>query len=121
MEKKIMSSIEIRNFNNPDETNTKFNNAKIDAVNVGGQRVNRLTLQPGWKWSVDVKPNVGGDSCQASHLGIVHSGTIHCVCDDGSEASYTEGDVYSIKPGHDAWVVGDEQCVVTEFAGIWGE
>ena len=45
-----MSSIEIKNFNNPDETNTKFNNAKIDAVNVGGQRVNRLTLQPGWKW-----------------------------------------------------------------------
>jgi len=39
--KKIMSSIEIKNFNNPDETNTKFNNAKIDAVNVGGQRVNR--------------------------------------------------------------------------------
>ena len=58
-----MSSIEIKNFNNPDETNTKFNNAKIDAVNVGGQRVNRLTLQPGWKWSVDIKPHIGGDSC----------------------------------------------------------
>ncbi len=46
---------------------------------------------------------------------------VHCVCDDGSEATYTAGDAYAISPGHDAWVVGGKPAVVNEFAGIWGE
>ena len=51
-----MSSIEVKSFNNPDEVSTAFNNAKIESVKVGGQRLMRLTLQPGWKWSRDIKP-----------------------------------------------------------------
>ena len=43
-----MSSIEVKSFNNPDEVNTKFNNAKMESVNVGGERVIRITLHPGW-------------------------------------------------------------------------
>ena len=35
--------------------------------------------------------------------------------------TYTKGDAYSIKPGHDAWVVGEEAVEAIEFAGIWGE
>jgi hypothetical protein len=35
--------------------------------------------------------------------------------------SYTAGDAYSIAPGHDGWVVGDDPAVVYEFAGKWGE
>jgi len=46
-----MSSIEVKTFDNPDESNTNFKNAKIDIVKVGDQRVMRLVLQPGWKWS----------------------------------------------------------------------
>ena len=49
------------------------------------------------------------------------AGTIHCVCDDGSEATYKAGDAYAISPGHDAWVVGGEPAVDYEFAGMWGE
>ena len=45
----------------------------------------------------------------------------HCVCDDGSEATYSAGEAYAISPGHDAWVVGDKPAVVYEFAGMWGE
>ena len=44
-----MSSIEVKSFNNPDEVNTNFNNAKMESVNVGGERVIRITLHPGWK------------------------------------------------------------------------
>ncbi|NQW32847.1 MAG: cupin, partial [Actinomycetales bacterium] len=33
-----MSAIEIKSFDSPDEVIDKFNNAKIEAVNVGGQR-----------------------------------------------------------------------------------
>jgi len=34
-----MSSIDVKSFATADEVNTDFNNAKIEAVNVGGQRV----------------------------------------------------------------------------------
>jgi hypothetical protein len=32
--------------------------------------------------------------------------------DDGSELTINPGDVSVIPPGHDAWVVGDEACVM---------
>ena len=116
-----MASIEVKNFTNgADEVSTP-SNARVETVNVGGQRVIKLTVQPGWKWSVDVKPNVGTDTCQAAHLGIINKGTICCIHDDGTEVTYTAGDAYSIEPGHDAWVVGDEVAEAIEFAGVWGE
>ena len=34
-----MASVEVKSFNNPDEVNTAFNNAKMETVNVGGQKV----------------------------------------------------------------------------------
>ena len=49
-----MSSIEVKTFDKADEVVDKFNNAKIEAVKVGGQRVVRLHLKPGWKWSTAV-------------------------------------------------------------------
>lgn len=42
----------------------------------GGQRVMKLTLQPGWKWSSDIKPVVGTESFQANHLGVIVAGTV---------------------------------------------
>ena len=116
-----MSSIEVKSFSNADEVNDSFENAKIEAVNVGGQRVMRLTLQPGWKWSSDIKPVVGTDSCQATHLGVIVAGTVKAIHDDGTEKTYTAGDAYSIQPGHDGMVVGDEPALVYEFNGAWGE
>ena len=115
-----MSSIEIKNFANADEVNEP-NNARVEAVNVGGQRVMRLHLQPGWKWSEDIKPNVGTESCQASHCGVMVQGKICVRHDDGSEGTYGSGDAYAIAPGHDAWVVGDEEAIAFEFHGAWGE
>jgi quercetin dioxygenase-like cupin family protein len=37
--------------------------------------------------------------------------------DDGEEAEIHPGDVFVIPPGHDAWVVGDEQFLAFDFAG----
>ena len=68
-----MAGVVVKNFDNADEVNTNFNNAKIEAVKVGDQRVMKITLQPGWQWSKDVKPTIGGDSCQAKHLGVIIS------------------------------------------------
>ena len=44
-----------------------------------------------------------------------------CRHDDGTEVTYSKGDAYSIDPGHDGWVVGDEPAEVIEFHGAWGE
>ena len=61
------------------------------------------------------------DGCQATQTGIIVEGTMHCVCDDGREASYSAGEAYAISAGHDAWVVGDKPAVINEFARMWGE
>ena len=37
--------------------------------------------------------------------------------DDGSEAEFGPGDVGSIPPGHDAWIVGNEPFVSIDFQG----
>jgi hypothetical protein len=34
--------------------------------------------------------------------------------DDGAETSVGPGDVVRIEPGHDAWVEGDEPCVLLD-------
>ena len=91
-----MSSIEVKTFDNPDESNTNFKNAKIDIVKVGDQRVMRLVLQPGWKWSQDIKPTVGTDSCKAKHLGVIVSGAVCAKHDDGTELTYKAG--YAVIP-----------------------
>jgi hypothetical protein len=115
-----MESIEVKNFAADGDVNEP-NNARVETLNIGGQRVIKLTLMPGWKWSEDIKPTVGTDSCQARHLGVVMKGTVAARHDDGTEMTYSEGDAYAIAPGHDGWVVGDEEAVVFEFHGAWGE
>ena len=35
--------------------------------------------------------------------------------DDGSEAEFGPGDVGSIPPGHDAWIVGNEPFICIDF------
>ena len=108
-----MAGVEVKSFEKADEINDNFNNAKIEAVKVGNQRVMKLTLQPGWKWSKDIKPTVGGDSCQATHLGVIVSGAVCAKHNDGTEITYKAGDAYSIQPGHDGWVVGMNQLLFT--------
>ena len=116
-----MASIEVKNFaNNADDVSTP-SNARVETVNVGGQRVIKITLKPGWKWSNDVKPQIGTDSCQATHTGVITSGKICAKMDDSTEIKYSAGDAYHISPGHDAWVEGDESVTAYEFGGMWGE
>ena len=57
----------------------------------------------------------GTDSCQARHVGVVHSGRLAIKHVDGTEVEIGPGEAYVIEPGHDAWVVGDERFVGFEF------
>ena len=95
--------------------------ARVEMVNVDGQRVMELTVQPGWKWSKDIKPMVGTNSCEAEHVGVIVEGAVTCRHDDGMEVSNPAGKAYAVDPRHDAWVEGDAQATANEFHGVWGE
>jgi hypothetical protein len=110
----VMPSLNAKSFDTPDETRTP-DKTKIDVVDLGGPKAARMTAQRGWRWSECIKPVVGTDSCQTHHLGVVVDGVLHVVHDDGTEADVCAGQAYEIKPGHDAWVVGDEPFVAYEF------
>jgi hypothetical protein len=109
-----MAGVEVRDFGSPDETRTP-DKTKIELVRLGGASAARMRLEPGWRWSECIKPIVGGERCQVRHLGLLQSGTMHVVHDDGTEQDVGPGQAYTIEPGHDAWVVGDQPVVGFEF------
>jgi ethanolamine utilization protein EutQ (cupin superfamily) len=115
-----MASMEVKNFDSPDETRPFEGKGQAEVLNIGGQVVGKNTLEPGWKWSNNVKPIAQTDSCQVSHLAYIVSGRMRVQMDDGSEGEVGPGDVMAIPPGHDAEVVGDEACVTLDF-GEFGE
>ena len=105
-----------KNFDSPEETR-KVDKGTVEILNLGDAQVMRATFQPGWKWSECVKPVAGTDSCEVSHLVYVNSGRMRLRMDDGSEIEIGPGDVASIPPGHDAWIIGDEPFVGIDFQG----
>jgi uncharacterized cupin superfamily protein len=40
--------------------------------------------------------------------------------DDGTEHEFGPGDTFHMPPGHDAWIVGDQACVLLDFGGLKG-
>lgn len=113
-----MPSVEVKRFDAPDETRQFVEKGHADVVKVAGRDVGHGIFEPGWHWAEHVKPIAGTESCQVSHLGYCESGHMHLVMDDGSEADVGPGDVVAIPPGHDAWTVGDEPCVLVDFGEI---
>jgi mannose-6-phosphate isomerase-like protein (cupin superfamily) len=105
-----------KNLDEPDEK-LSFEHGDLQSVTLGGVTFSRAALQPGWSWSRDIKPLVGTDSCQAMHVAIVMSGQLHVQMGDGEERDLGPGDAHVVGPGHDAWVVGDEACVVLDIEG----
>ncbi len=109
-----MSAMMSKSFDQPDELRTPPM-ASVAIVDLEGTKVARFSLEPGWRWSDSVKPIVGTDTCQVRHLGVLVSGQMHVLAEDGSEAEIGPGVCYVIEPGHDAWVVGPERLVAYEF------
>lgn len=109
-----MAGVEVGDFGSPDETRAP-DKTTIEIVRLGGASASRMRLEPGWRWSDCIKPLVGGESCRVHHVGLLQSGRLHVVHDDGTEREIRAGEVYAIEPGHDAWVVGDETVTGFEF------
>lgn len=108
-------TFEVKNLSEPDD-HQGFENGGVDVVNLAGATIGLATFDPGWKWSNDVKPLVGTGSCQMTHTGYVVSGRLGVRMEDGREGELGPGDAHVVGPGHDAWVVGDEPCVLIDVA-----
>lgn len=106
----------VKNLNTPDEVRT-LPKTKVEVSKIGEQTVMKTSFEPGWKWSECVKPTVGTHSCQVHHVGYMVSGKMKVRMDDGNEAVASAGDVVDIPAGHDAWILGNETCVIVDFAG----
>jgi quercetin dioxygenase-like cupin family protein len=112
-----MTRMTIQRFSAPDETRPFVDKGRLEVLQVGDSVVGRGIFEPGWRWSKHVKPIAQTRSCEAAHSGYVLSGRMRIVMDDGQEAEIAPGDFVTIPPGHDAWTVGNEPCVLLDVAG----
>jgi hypothetical protein len=106
----------VKSFASPEQTNT-FPNGDERVLELAGKPVGLATFEPGWRWSNDIRPLVGTDTCQAHHIGYVVAGRLHVETPDGDAIDLGPGDVFDLPPGHDGWVVGDEPVLMLD----WGE
>ena len=114
-----MSGLIRKSLDTPEETRPfEGGTGQVELVNLEGGAVGRATFQPGWRWSEHVKPIAKTDSCQAAHMGYFVSGRMKVVMDDGEEMEFRPGDFAIMDPGHDAWVIGNDPCVVIDWQGF---
>lgn len=100
----------MKSFDRPDDHVTK-GGVEIDVLQIGDMKVKRASYPPGWKFST----HMGAPKCMDTHVGYALSGRIHVAFDDGTELDFAPGNVFVVPAGHDAWVVGDEPCVIVQF------
>ena len=110
-----MAGIERKSFAEPDET-YELAHGVMHAVRIGDEEVWRSEFTPGWNWDEDFKELAeGATSCPMTHREYVIAGRIRYLMDDGTELVGQAGDFLFIHPGHRAWVVGDETCVLLDW------
>jgi class 3 adenylate cyclase len=106
-----------KNLGEPEEV-IRFPGTVTHVVDLGDLTVARGTFEPGWRWSTHVRPEVGGDWCQAHHIGYVLSGRLGIAFPDGSAIELGPNDVYDVPPGHDGYVIGHETVTTIEWTGV---
>ncbi len=105
---------DIKSIDTPHERREFKAHGHMDVVTFGDFTLGRGVFEPGWRWSEDVKPIAGTDSCQVHHTGFCLSGRMTIKADSGDEVTIGPGDVIDLDPGHDAWTVGEEPCVILD-------
>jgi quercetin dioxygenase-like cupin family protein len=108
-----VSKFEVKSHDKPDEVRTP-DKTRVEVVRLDGFTLGRFVLQPGWRWSGCIKPVVHTESCQNSHVGYAVSGQLTVATKDGTKKRIGPGESYTIPPGHDAWVEGNEPFVCIE-------
>jgi hypothetical protein len=93
-----------------------WNNIYRKCLYLDGVEAHRVTFEKGAKWSKDLKPYAGTESCLLPHVDYVQLGRLKVVMDDVSEEEFGPGDIMMLPPGYYAWTVGDEPYVFIEFS-----
>jgi class 3 adenylate cyclase len=106
--------LQAKSFAAPDDIRT-MPMVCFETVGLEDATVGHCSFEPGWRWSTEMGPLVGSESCPIRHLGYSMSGTVHVVMDDGQTLDIGPDTVFDIPPGHDKWVVGDEPWVTIEW------
>jgi hypothetical protein len=105
-----------QDFAAPDEVRV-FEKGRLEILHTPMGDIGRMVLLPGWHWAEHVRPLAGTDLCQASHFGYQISGRLRIQMADGTTFDASPGQIGGVPPGHDAWVVGDEEAVLLDWAG----
>ena len=108
-----VTKFEVKSHDSPDEVRSP-DKTRVEVVRFEGFTFGRFNFEPGWRWSECVKPVVKTDSCQVSHAGYAVSGRMVVRLQDGTQKTIAAGESYTIPPGHDAWVEGNERFVAIE-------
>jgi ketosteroid isomerase-like protein len=109
-----MATAQISNLERDGEVRKFKAHGQAVVGSAGGAAYLKGTFEPGWKFSKDVAPIAGTTTCLTRHLGFVISGRMQVRMDEGEEFEVGPGDIFDIPVGHDAWVVGDEPCVMVD-------
>jgi quercetin dioxygenase-like cupin family protein len=115
-----MTGPEVGDFDQTRDRRPFADKGYVEILTLGDGTVGRATCEPGWRWSEHVKPIAQTDSCRMNHVGFILSGRLCWAMDDGTEVQTSAGEIFTIPPGHDSWVLGDEACVFIDFAGMEG-
>src|SRR5690349_3694232 len=85
---------------------------------IGTLAIGRAVLDPGFRWSIDVKPTVGTEWCEQHHLHVLVRGRLGVQMAGSDVAVILEpGDVFDIPPGHDTWVEGADEVELLDVSG----
>ena len=112
-----MGQMQRKSLDMPDEERA-IPNGHVQIWELGDFVIGKVTFEPGWRWSKDIKPIAGTEWCEYHHLGLMIQGRVHFLTPDGLEMEIGEGELYEVLPGHDAWTVGDIPVVQYDFAGM---
>ena len=96
-----------KNLEEPEEV-LELPGSRTELVDLGDITVAHARFEPGWRWSTHVRPHVGGEWCQAHHVGVDHLGTPRRHLPDGTTMELGPNHVYDVPPGHDGYVIGHE-------------
>lgn len=112
-----MTELRRKSFQKPDD-GIHLPGIDEDVIELGGYTVAKVVQAPGWVWSRDMAPIVGGEWCDAHHIGLVVSGRWGAELRDGTTMEFGPDDVFDVPPGHDGYTIGDEPCVMFEWSGV---
>jgi class 3 adenylate cyclase len=111
-----MARFQSKRVDQPDEVRP-FHLGSTEIFEMDDFVIGKMTMNPGWRWTKDVRPIAGTERCMYHHLGYCLSGTLQVEYEDGTTGTVRAGDMFEMPPGHDAWVDGDEPWVSVDFRG----